>query len=907
MMAPTRARQPPRMLRLMLTNAFGILSKLGEFQASLNAHHSDIVIVTETKVTEDKATPADLTFPGYFPPVRRDRTAQGGGIAIWIRTDLAFTELECIDTGGNEILWVRLKTAAGPSIGVCAVYRSGSSADGDISALNSISSGIDDARQCCQNIIVAGDLNVHNREWLGSSGTSPAGEAAEDLCYHHCLDQHVHEPTRGNNILDLIKSDIPGSVISTLHPPLGKSDHAVVVTDFEVAPSCDRPSKRTVWRYQHADWPRLRAFFRSTNWVLTDDNSIDVSCVKLTQKIKEGMQIFIPSKTLKLRQGDPAWWSPECQEAVDRKQRAWRRHRSSPNNAHLRLAYSMATGEAANCLHRAKQAHTTSIRRKIREGALSSRQWWTTVKRAGGQGHRSADIPVLRASNGTEHTTCSEKAEAFGQYFSAKCSLGDNDLQANSLPPVRPRSQAQLRNVHFRPSTVERKLRQLHPAKATGPDGIPGRVLRQCSKELAVPVSRLFSQPFHQGRQPTMWKTAMVVPVHKKKSKSDVKNYRPISLFSILSKVMEAIINHSIRQFLEAHNILSKSQYGFRSQLGTQDVLTLLNYQWSRVAARGGVVRVIAVDVAGAFDRVSHVGVLHKAQCYGVTGPLLAWLRDYLTDRHLRVAVGGELSCPYPTKAGVPQGSILGPTLFILYTNDGEDHLPPGMELAAYADDTTLFHCLTSRADIDCGSELLQQGIDAFSRWGHKWRIKFEPSKTQAMSIGHHRQPWELPRATFDGTPVSEESRLKLLGVTFDDTLSYSFHLRSLASRANQRIGFLKRASPILDAESRQRVYNGFVRPTLEYCPLVWMSSPSSHLKKLDQIQRRALHIIGAGTWLPSLALRRLVAALAYTYKLCYLDASSPLKQMLPKPATHRAPETRPTRQSLQLHRHSSG
>ena len=122
----------------------------------------------------------------------------GGGVAIWIRADLVFTELECIDTGGNEILWVRLKTAAGPSIGVCAVYRSGSSADGDISALNSISSGIDDARQCCQNIIVAGDLNVHNREWLGSSRTSPAGEAAEDLCYHHCLDQHVHEPTRGN-------------------------------------------------------------------------------------------------------------------------------------------------------------------------------------------------------------------------------------------------------------------------------------------------------------------------------------------------------------------------------------------------------------------------------------------------------------------------------------------------------------------------------------------------------------------------------------------------------------------------------------------------------------------------------------------------------------------------------------
>ena len=195
---------------------------------------------------------------------------------------------------------------------------------------------------------------------------------------------------------------------------------------------------------------------------------------------------------------------------------------------------------------------------------------------------------------------------------------------------------------------------------------------------------------------------------------------------------MEAIINRSLMGFLERRHILTTNQYGFRSGLGTQDLLTLLHHRWSTVATGGGAVRVVAVDIAGAFDRVSHLGVIHKAQQYGVSGMLLAWLRDYLLDRRLSVVVGGQSSSPHRITAGVPQGSLLGPTLFLLYMNDADDHLPQGVDLAAYADDTTLFQCLSAMDTIDHSSTVLQNALDALVNWGTSWRIAFEPAKSQA-------------------------------------------------------------------------------------------------------------------------------------------------------------------------------
>ena len=215
-------------------------------------------------------------------------------------------------------------------------------------------------------------------------------------------------------------------------------------------------------------------------------------------------------------------------------------------------------------------------------------------------------------------------------------------------------------------------------------------MLKECSKELATPLAKLFALCFHAGVQPDTWKTASVVPIHKRSSKASVCNYRPVSLLSVMSMVMETIINKQLMNHLDRHELLTTRQFGFRKGLGTADLLTALHHEWETTVSRCGLVRVLAIDIAGAFHRVSPAGLLHKVVSMGIDGQLLTWLSDYLSGRRLQVVVGGQHSATFHIRACMPQGSILGPTLFLLYVDDAECCVSPDTRLAVDADDTIL-------------------------------------------------------------------------------------------------------------------------------------------------------------------------------------------------------------------------
>ena len=274
--------------------------------------------------------------------------------------------------------------------------------------------------------------------------------------------------------------------------------------------------------------------------------------------------------------------------------------------------------------------------------------------------------------------------------------------------------------------------------KAPGLDDIPVVVLKQCAPECAPSIlSKLFNLCLSESCFPSCWKISSVVPVFKNcGDPSDPKNCRPVSLLSIASKVFERLINNRLVSFLEGTGLFSDVQYGFGSSRSTADLLTVITDRIYRFMDNGGEARAIALDISKAFDRVWHSGLLHKLRAYGIDGQIFDIVKSFLNERRLCVKLDGSLSSKLPINAGVPQGSLLGPTLFLIYINDLPGEVLQKIDI--YADDTTLYSGLnfngTPFEQLEYAADL-EVDLASVVEWGKSWLVSFNSKKTQLVSF----------------------------------------------------------------------------------------------------------------------------------------------------------------------------
>ncbi|CAE1315900.1 unnamed protein product [Acanthosepion pharaonis] len=282
-----------------------------------------------------------------------------------------------------------------------------------------------------------------------------------------------------------------------------------------------------------------------------------------------------------------------------------------------------------------------------------------------------------------------------------------------------------------------------HPNKASGGDGIPAIVLKKCAPGLAPALSKLYNYCLKESCFLDCWKSSSIIPVFKNSGDpSDPSNYRPISLLPLFGKVFEALINTGVINHLTSHNLLSDKQYSFRFARSTADVLTAITETVYRALQNNGEARAVALDISKAFDRFWHAGLLRKLQGYGITCRLYNLIQSFLSNLELMVVLNGFSSSSYPTNAGVPQGSILGPTLFLIYINDLPDAITS--QVGIYADDTPIYSCLKNKSSLADKTHLtvrLEKDLQSIVNWGMNWLVNFNFSKTKLLSINHHREP----------------------------------------------------------------------------------------------------------------------------------------------------------------------
>ena len=468
---------------------------------------------------------------------------------------------------------------------------------------------------------------------------------------------------------------------------------------------------------------------------------------------------------------------------------------------------------------------------------------------------RSSSTIDMLQSEGKKFTEDQDKAQILNNFFSSVLT-NETPVDSSHHNSEGDGPQFVLRDIHVTTEAVRKKLLKLKNNKAAGPDNISVNVMRQCP-DLDQPLHIIFNQSIQTGRTPQDWRDANITPLFKKGSRVVPNNYRPVSLTSQAVKILERIIYDELIALATKNKTISCDQHGFQDKCScVTQLLECLN-DWTRNYDDKIQTDIIYLDFAKAFDTVPHQRLIIKLRKYGVRGKVLQWIESFLSNRRQRVVLRNGISDWEHVKSGVPQGSILGPLLFLYYIIDMPDEI--GNVAKMFADDTKVYAKIQDEQD--CHS--LQDDLNRLGAWSRKWLLRFNETKCVVLGIR------ECIRYvyTLNGYQLETVSHQKDLGVHVSDSLKPEKHINEICKKARQRIGIIRRCFTNLTESKVKLLYQAIVRPILEYASPAWNPNLKKDIDNLEKVQERCSKLCHPPLTLPALADRRRVSDLCEVYK----------------------------------------
>ena len=519
----------------------------------------------------------------------------------------------------------------------------------------------------------------------------------------------------------------------------------------------------------------------------------------------------------------------------------------------------------------------------------SPKNWWKTIKLNLGLTSFSS-IPILY-NNGVLCTTDAEKCETMNAYFASQCNANYDHITNSDGNEDSP---GLLNDIVLTDSSILKILKSLNMYKASGPDGINNIVLKKCAESLTYPLKLIFRKSLDDGKFPASWKIANICPIYKKGDKQMAENYRPIALLSTLSKVLERVVYNQLYEFCRLNNILTERNSGFKKTDSAINQLIYLNHLIYQGLDDGDKIAILFLDISRAFDTVWHDGLILKLKRIGIGGKLLKWLRSYLTDRKQKVVLNGFCSSLLEILAGVPQGSILGPLLFLIFSND----MCSGLSTVPFlfADDTSLVAFAKNWKDVE---NSLNADLNKLDAWSKQWKLKFNLNKCEYIMFGLKNN--STLNVVLQNKTLPCLNSHKHLGIVYNYKFDWSDHVDYIRRKVSKKLGLLFLARYKLNRSALARVYTSMILPVLEYGNIIYDNSSSSDLMILDRLHRRAAVICTGAIsrtetaklyselgWV-TLESRRSIAKLIFMYKLVSKLAPNYLVNLL---QNLRRPET---------------
>lgn len=824
-------------LRIAEWNANGIIQKKTEIEMFLKLHNIDILLVSESHFTDRSF----IKIPHYniYHAQHPDGTAHGGS-AIIIRSSIVHHELPAYQTDFLQATIIQVKKLPAP-INVSAIYcppRHNFTKQMLQPFFDSMG----------QKFIIGGDFNAKHTHWGSRLTTTKGRELYKVLIDNNynflSTGSPTYWPTDQNKIPDLldlfITKGLGTSYMNIISNYDIMSDHSPIIATISSTiiykePTATLSNKKTNWDlFQHHIEQHL---------------NINIS-LKTTDEIEQATNLFITTIQSAGWRSTPQPTnskinSPnipyEIMEIVKEKRRARARWQRT-HNIEDKRKFNQLNNKLRNKL---KQTRNETFQEYIKTLSTHDQSIWKVTKSTK---RPKTHIPPLRDQGGNWLRSNKEKADAFAHHLAEVFKPNSNEINQEVEDELQTPLQMALPIQKFTIAEIENEIKMLNNKKSPGQDLITPIILKQLPEQGIKFLRNLFNGILRLTYWPLQLKFAQIILIPKPgKPPNDIQSYRPISLLSVISKLLEKLLLRRINENSLQDEWLPNHQFGFRHYHSTIQQCHRITNSIQTALQSKLFCSAVMLDVRQAFDRVWHRGLLYKIK---KTMPYEFYLifHSYLTNRSFQTKIGNDVSQIEQINAGVPQGSVLGPMLYLLFTSD----LPTSNDtmISTFADDTAILAC---NNDPNTASEMLQAHLNQIEIWLDKWRIKVNKDKSAHITFTTKRPT--CPPVTLNNIPIPQSKEVKYLGLHLDRRLTWKTHISKKRKEMDIKIKklywLIGRKSP-LTLENKTLLYKSIIRPIWTYGCQLWGCARNSNLDIIQRFQSKTLRNMANAPWFVS-------------------------------------------------------
>ena len=824
-------------------NLDGYYKRLHELQILISQYHPSIICLQETHFRPDHK----ILLKNYtcFRKDYIDAKQACGGTAIFVHNSIPAQTITVRSPLQAISVSVKIPSLSSSPIAISSIYLP--------SSINVSSQDIQSFLDSLPSPgIMCGDFNAHSPKW-GGTRLNNKGTIVENLLLHNTnlfllnsykTPTHFCSATGSYSTIDLtlVSTSLTASLSWSTHPDLCDSDHfPIIITQNTVNPQISQSTRK--WILSKADWPMFTSLTADIHLIPPTD-SIDHDITQFTQFITQAAEITIPKTHPSPKNRPVPWWSPEIKTALKKRNAALNRYKKTHDLTHL-IEYKKLRAKTRYLLRSAKKQSWISFVASINQ-PVSSSTMWSDIKKLTGK-KQTFTIPSLSLNNQSYHSPSeisqlladeyakiSDNSSFDPLFISHKLITENSPIDFSTHDPQAPSFPY---NLPITEDEVLRAIASCSKKSAPGLDQITTNMLQHLHQNSITYFTSLLNRIFFTNSYPTKWKIALVIPLLKPlKDPTHPSSYRPISLLNVLSKILEKIINSRLIWFLETNEILNTSQFGSRRKRSTLMALADLDAQIHEAHASGSPLFSVFFDMENAFPRVWTYHICTVLHNIGLRGTLPLILQSFLSNRSFQVRLTNATSDIKTQQNGIPQGSPLSGTLFLLAINDITKIIPSPLKTIIFVDDLSIH--LRSNHSIRA-LRLLQDAIDKIHSWLSSKGFRISIQKTKSIIFQKPRTKMRsLPRPlTIANTPIPQAEIVKVLGLLFHTRHSWIPHIKATKAKCLRAINILKFLSHPKYGCNRNiliPLYTTLVRSILDYgSPIYGLASPSQ-LKLLD-------------------------------------------------------------------------